>query len=58
MTGRAGRVIREGALWGGASVLVVALHLGGAPILTLDGDFLGCGLPTWTPDTLRMHLGL
>lgn len=30
MTGRAGRVIREGALWGGASVLVVALHLGGA----------------------------
>ncbi len=30
MTGRVGRVIREGALWGGASVLVVALHLGGA----------------------------
>lgn len=30
MTGRGGRVIREGALWGGASVLVVALHLGGA----------------------------
>ena len=30
MTGRAGRVIREGALWGGASVLVLALHLGGA----------------------------
>lgn len=30
MTGRAGRVIREGALWGGASALVLALHLGGA----------------------------
>jgi periplasmic protein TonB len=30
MTGRAGRLIREGALWGGASVLVLALHLGGA----------------------------
>lgn len=30
MTGRAGRMIRDGALWGGASVLVLALHLGGA----------------------------
>lgn len=30
MSGRAGRLIREGALWGGASVLVLALHLGGA----------------------------
>ncbi|MCZ0960614.1 TonB family protein [Paracoccus benzoatiresistens] len=30
MSGRAGRVIREGALWGGASALVLALHLGGA----------------------------
>lgn len=30
MTGRAGRIIREGALWGGASALVLALHLGGA----------------------------
>lgn len=30
MTGRAGRAIREGALWGGASALVLALHLGGA----------------------------
>lgn len=39
-------------------LVALALHLGGAPILTLDGDFLGCGLPTWTPDTLRMHLGL
>ncbi|WEF24833.1 energy transducer TonB [Paracoccus sp. S3-43] len=30
MSGRAARAIREGALWGGASVLVLALHLGGA----------------------------
>ncbi|MTE00567.1 energy transducer TonB [Paracoccus sp. YIM 132242] len=30
MSGRASRLIREGALWGGASVLVLALHLGGA----------------------------
>lgn len=30
MTGRAGRVLRDGALWGGASALVLALHLGGA----------------------------
>lgn len=30
MTGRAGSMIRDGALWGGASVLVLALHLGGA----------------------------
>ncbi|WP_374301620.1 TonB family protein [Paracoccus sp. (in: a-proteobacteria)] len=30
MSGRASRVMRDGALWGGASVLVLALHLGGA----------------------------
>ncbi len=30
MSVRAGRAIREGALWAGASVLVLALHLGGA----------------------------
>ncbi len=34
-------------------LVALALHLGGAPILTLDGDFLGCGLVTWTPDTLH-----
>ena len=39
-------------------LVALALQLGQAPILTLDGDFLGCGLPTWTPETLRLHLGL
>ena len=39
-------------------LVALALHLGEAPILTLDGDFLGCGLPTWTPDTLRAYLKL
>lgn len=39
-------------------LVALALHLGEVPILTTDGDFLGCGLPTWTPDTLRAHLGL
>ena len=28
----------------------------GAGILTRDGDFLGCGLPTWTVETLRLEL--
>ena len=27
-----------------------------AGILTRDGDFLGCGLPTWTVETLRLEL--
>lgn len=27
-----------------------------AAILTGDGDFLGCGVPTWTVDTLRAEL--
>ena len=27
-----------------------------AGILTRDGDFLGCGLPTWTVETLRIEL--
>lgn len=39
-------------------LVALALQLGQAPILTLDGDFLGCGLPTWTPETLRLHLRL
>ena len=30
MSGRAARAIRDGAVWGGASALVLALHLGGA----------------------------
>jgi predicted nucleic acid-binding protein len=28
-----------------------------AGILTVDNDFLGCGCPTWTADTLRDELG-
>lgn len=27
-----------------------------AAIWTSDADFLGCGLPTWTTDTLLLHL--
>jgi predicted nucleic acid-binding protein len=49
------RVPRDPNDW---PLVALALHLGGASILTLDGDFLGCGLPTWTPDTLRAHLNL
>lgn len=30
MSGRATRMVREGALWGGASIVALALHLGGA----------------------------
>jgi predicted nucleic acid-binding protein len=49
------RVPRDPNDW---TLVALALHLGGVPILTLDHDFLGCGLPTWTPETLRAHLGL
>lgn len=49
------RVPRDPNDW---TLVALALHLSGAAILTLDGDFLGCGLPTWTPDTLRGELGL
>jgi len=36
---------------------VVALALAlGADILTADKDFLGCGVATWTVDTLISHL--
>lgn len=34
--------------------LALALDVG---ILTGDDDFLGCGCPTWTVDTLRAELG-
>ena len=35
----------------------VALALASeAAIWTLDADFLGCGVPTWTADTLLLHL--
>lgn len=49
------RVPRDPNDW---ALVALALHLGGAAILTLDGNFLGCGLPTWTPDTLRAELDL
>jgi hypothetical protein len=35
-----------------ASVLV------GEPLRERDNDFLGCGCPTWTVDTLRHELML
>ena len=40
--------------------VALALALGGdedrCGIWTNDGDFLGCGLPTWTTDMLLSHL--
>ncbi len=43
-----------------APTVALALALGGAEgrcgIWTNDGDFLGCGVPTWTTDTLLSHL--
>lgn len=40
--------------------VALALAIGGdegrCGIWTNDGDFLGCGLPTWTTDTLLAHL--
>ncbi len=43
-----------------APTVALALALGGdegeCGIWTNDGDFLGCGLPTWTTDTLIAHL--
>lgn len=35
--------------------VALALRLGAA-IWTQDGDFLGCGVATWTTDTLRAQL--
>ena len=35
--------------------VALALTLGAA-IWTLDNDFLGCGIATWTTDTLLTHL--
>lgn len=37
--------------------VALALVLSGA-IWTSDNDFLGCGLPTWTTDTLLVHLAV
>ncbi len=43
-----------------APTVALALALGGdegrCGIWTNDGDFLGCGLPTWTTETLLAHL--
>jgi predicted nucleic acid-binding protein len=43
-----------------APTVALALALGGAEgrcgIWTNDDDFLGCGIPTWTTDTLLSHL--
>lgn len=43
-----------------APTVALALALGGdegrCGIWTNDGDFLGCGVPTWTTDTLLAHL--
>ncbi len=40
--------------------VALALALGGGEgrcgIWTNDGDFLGCGIPTWTTETLIPHL--
>lgn len=43
-----------------APTVALALALGGGEgrcgIWTNDGDFLGCGIPTWTAETLSAHL--
>lgn len=47
------RVPRDPRDW---PVVALALTLD-AGILTADQDFLGCGCPTWTVETLREELG-
>lgn len=43
-----------------APTVALALALGGdeehAGIWTMDGDFLGCGVPVWTTETLQTRL--
>jgi predicted nucleic acid-binding protein len=46
------RVPRDPRDW---APVALALALDAA-ILTGDGDFLGCGVPTWTVETLRAEL--
>lgn len=48
------RLPRDARDW---PVVALALSLG-ADILTEDGDFLGCGVATWTVDTLIAQLEL
>ena len=43
------RILRDPDDW---HTVALALRLGAA-IWTQDGDFLGCGVPTWTTDILR-----
>ena len=47
------RIPRDPRDW---PTVALALALG-AGIWTEDGDFLGCGLPTWTTATLARRLG-
>ncbi len=47
------RVPRDPNDWAPVA-LAMALDAG---ILTGDNDFLGCGCPTWTVETLRVELG-
>jgi predicted nucleic acid-binding protein len=47
------RVPRDPNDWAPVA-LAMALDAG---ILTEDNDFLGCGCPTWTVETLRVELG-
>jgi predicted nucleic acid-binding protein len=47
------RVPRDPADWAPVA-LALALDV---PILTADNDFLGCGCPTWTVETLLAELG-
>lgn len=46
------RIPRDPRDW---PTVALALLLG-APILTGDHDFLGCGCPTWTVETLKREL--
>lgn len=46
------RVPRDPNDW---PTVALALRLG-ADIWTQDADFLGCGIPTWTTETLMVHL--
>jgi hypothetical protein len=46
------RVPRDPNDW---PTVALALTLGSG-IWTADADFLGCGVPTWTTETLQLHL--
>ncbi|MDX2271038.1 MAG: PIN domain-containing protein [Cyanobacteriota bacterium] len=46
------RIPRDPDDWQTVALAIVL----GAAIWTLDSDFLGCGIPTWTTETLISHL--